>query len=113
MAKPSKEDWKTFWQILFITVAIVIPLGFCIMGVDNAALKGSLSNKVEGAIAHFDTTISDLAIVLSSEIESLQKEVVKQGKNINFLIHRDRILQEKIAKLEAQVEALECKLEKK
>ena len=75
MAKSSKEDWKTFWQILFITVAI--------------------------------------AIVLSSEIESLQKEVVKQGKNINFLIHRDRILQEKIAKLEAQVEALECKLEKK
>lgn len=113
MAKLTKEDWKTFWQILFVVTAIVVPLGFVIMGVDNAVLKGSLSNQVDAAIQYCDTVVSDLATTTDVQIQSLQKTADKCVKNINFLIHRTQILEEKVAKLEAQLEAHKCEHEKK
>lgn len=112
MHKLRKEDWKTFLQIFLVINAVVLPLGFFVMGIDNIVLETSLSSKVEKAIKHFDTTLTSLADTTSKKIESLQKEVINQGKDANFLVHRNKILQEKIAKLEAKVEVLEYKLEK-
>lgn len=113
MAKLSKTDWKTFWQILFIVTAIVVPLGFVVMGIDNACLQGKLSSQLDKTVEYCETVMSDFVTTTSGQIDALDKNVGKCIKNINFLIHRTQILEEKVAKLEAQLEALKCEHEKK
>lgn len=113
MAKLTKSDWKMFRQVLFITAFIVIFLGFVVMGIDNARLHNKLSTQFSEMIKHFETIIANLAITTSDQTSMLDKKVNKYVRNVNFLIHRVQILEEKVAKLEAHLETLECKQEKR
>lgn len=110
LKKDSKKEQRGSkgWKLFCIVLVVLVLAGFLVISFYNEYSYKKLATYLNKTMKNFEIIVENLSTTVSSDVVMLKENIYKCTKNINFLIHRVKILEEKVAKLEAQIELLKC-----